>query len=147
MPVEEIAVACTGRLQPEHLLRAFEAGSDLVCVVACAEGNCHHLEGSRRAARRVTYVEGLLGQVGADPRRLMLMHLPGSAQEDMAAGLPGAVPASSGSGASGGADLAANLAAELAARLAIPLHIPVPQAPAADVAATECTPEDPDNED
>jgi len=42
LPVEwpfsahEIEVPCTGKLQPEHLLKAFEAGADLVCVIACA---------------------------------------------------------------------------------------------------------------
>lgn len=83
VPVHEIAVPCTGKLQPEHLLKAFEAGADVVCVLACAEDNCHYLEGSRRANRRVGYVRGLLDELGLGGDRLMLFNLPGSAREDM----------------------------------------------------------------
>jgi F420-non-reducing hydrogenase iron-sulfur subunit len=52
-PVREVLVSCTGRLQPEHVLKAFESGANLVCAVACQEDNCHYLEGSTRCARRV----------------------------------------------------------------------------------------------
>ena len=82
--VHGIQVPCTGKLQPEHLLKAFESGTDLVCVIACDAGNCHYLEGSRRAQRRVEYVRGLLDELGLGGERLMLFHLPGSAKEDLA---------------------------------------------------------------
>ncbi|MGA2501350.1 MAG: hydrogenase iron-sulfur subunit, partial [Tepidisphaeraceae bacterium] len=62
--VDEVIVPCAGRLQPEHLLRIFEAGTDLLCVVACEEDNCHNLEGSCRATRRVRYVQGMLDEIG-----------------------------------------------------------------------------------
>ncbi len=88
--VKEIVVPCMGRLQPEHLLKAFEAGADAVGVVACAEGNCHYVEGSCRAGRRCDYVGDLLEEIGLGRGRLMLFHLPGSAREDMAIGAPGA---------------------------------------------------------
>jgi len=84
--VQEVMVPCTGKLQPEHLLKAFEAGADLVCVIACDEQNCHYVEGSRRAQRRVEFVRGLLDELGLGGDRLLLFHLPGSAKEDMAAG-------------------------------------------------------------
>ena len=84
--VEEVVVPCTGRLQPEHMLKAFEAGATAVCIVGCQEDNCHNTEGSCRAARRVQYVQGLLDQIGLGGARLMLFHLPGSAREDMAVG-------------------------------------------------------------
>lgn len=84
--VKQVVVPCTGRIQPEHLLRAFEAGAEMVCVVACEGDNCHCLEGSCRAARRCEYVGGLLEEIGLGRERLALFHLPGSAREDMAAG-------------------------------------------------------------
>jgi coenzyme F420-reducing hydrogenase delta subunit len=84
--MHEVVVPCTGRLQPEHLLKAFEAGARAVCVIACAGDNCHYLEGSRRAERRVQYVRELLDEVGLSSERLMLFHLPGSAREDMTLG-------------------------------------------------------------
>jgi coenzyme F420-reducing hydrogenase delta subunit len=94
-PVQEVLVPCTGRLQPEHVLKAFESGARLVCAVACREDNCHYAEGSKRCARRVDYLRGVLDEVGLGAERLMLFHLPGTAAEDMAlcAGRP--VPTSS----------------------------------------------------
>lgn len=83
-PVQEVLLPCTGRLQPEHVLKAFESGARLVCAVACRQDNCHHLEGSKRCARRVDYVRGILDEVGLGAERLMLLHLPGTAAEDMA---------------------------------------------------------------
>lgn len=85
-PVEEVLVPCTGRLQPEHVLKAFELGTDLVCAVACQEDNCHHLEGSMRCARRVDYLRTVLDEVGLGGGRLMLFHLPGTAAQDTALG-------------------------------------------------------------
>ena len=79
-----VIVPCTGRLQPEHVLKAFESGSDVVCTVACEEDNCHYLEGSKRCARRVDYLRSILREVGLGGERLMLFHLPGTAAEDMA---------------------------------------------------------------
>jgi coenzyme F420-reducing hydrogenase delta subunit len=89
----EVIVPCTGRLQPEHLLRPFEAGADLVCVIACREDNCHYVEGSCRANRRCTYVNTLLDEIGLGRDRLMLFHLPGSARQEQAG--QGAVPGGS----------------------------------------------------
>jgi len=86
---KEVMVSCTGKLQPENLLKPLEAGSDAVCVIACAEDNCHQLEGSRRVRRRVEYVAGLLDEVSLGADRVMLCHLPGSAREDMSAGATG----------------------------------------------------------
>jgi len=83
--VETVVLPCTGKIQPEHLLKAFEVGVDMVCVVGCEEDNCHCLEGSRRAAHRVRYVRGLLNEAGLGGERLLMFHLPGTAREDMAA--------------------------------------------------------------
>jgi F420-non-reducing hydrogenase iron-sulfur subunit len=82
--VQSIVVPCTGRLQPEHLLKAFESGSSIVSMVACQEDNCHYAEGSRRCALRVELVRSILKEIGLGEGRLMLFHLPGSASEDMA---------------------------------------------------------------
>jgi F420-non-reducing hydrogenase iron-sulfur subunit len=84
--VTEIVVPCAGRLQPEHFLKVFEDGADAIGVICCEEGNCHHLEGNRRCARRLAHVDGLLKQIGLGGERLRIFHLPGSAQEDMALG-------------------------------------------------------------
>ena len=93
-PVQEILVACTGRLQPEHVLKAFESGSDLVAMVACEEDNCHYVEGSKRCARRADYLRSILNAIGLGGERLMLFHLPGTAAEDMALAAGRPAPAS-----------------------------------------------------
>ncbi len=86
VPVREVLVACTGRLQPEHVLKAFETGSDVVCAVGCEEDNCHYLEGSQRCARRVDYLRSILDEIGLGGRRLLFFHLPGTAGQDLALG-------------------------------------------------------------
>lgn len=79
--VHEVALPCTGKLQPEHLLKAFEAGADAVCVIDCAGDNCQYLEGSQRAERRAEYVGKLLDEIGLGSQRLMVFHLSDSAQD------------------------------------------------------------------
>jgi len=84
--IEQVMVPCTGIVQPEHLLKAVEAGADLVCVIGCDPDNCHRFEGCRRAARRVEYVGQLLEDLGLEAGRVMWLSLPGSASQDLAAG-------------------------------------------------------------
>jgi F420-non-reducing hydrogenase iron-sulfur subunit len=91
-PTKQVILPCTGRLQPEHILKAFEAGSSVVSVVACREDNCHHVEGSRRCAHRIDYIRSLLNEIGLGEGRLLFFKLPGSASEDMALGAGKAVP-------------------------------------------------------
>ncbi len=85
-PVKTILIPCAGRIQPEHLLKAFEDGANAVAVVACQEDNCHSVEGCSRCLHRVEYVRGLLGEIGLGADRLMMFHLPGSAKQDMILG-------------------------------------------------------------
>jgi coenzyme F420-reducing hydrogenase delta subunit len=91
--VREVLVPCTGRLQPEHVLKAFETGADLVVTVSCEEDNCLYLEGSQRWALRVDFVRGILDQIGLGGERLLHFHLPGSARQDMALGAGRQAPA------------------------------------------------------
>ncbi len=82
--VQQIILPCTGRLQPEHILRAFESGSRIVSIVGCQDDNCHYAEGSRRCAIRVDYIRSILREIGLGDGRLLLSFLPGSASEDLA---------------------------------------------------------------
>jgi len=77
--VQQILVPCTGRLQPEHVLKAFESGASIVSVVGCREEHCSFLEGSKRCIRRVDFIRSILMEIGLGAERLMLFHLPGSA--------------------------------------------------------------------
>ena len=84
-PVEQVIVPCGGRIQPEHMLKVFEAGADLVTVIACEGENCHYVEGSTRCMRRVEFIRSILEEIGLGENRLLLTYLPGSAAEDMLA--------------------------------------------------------------
>jgi coenzyme F420-reducing hydrogenase delta subunit len=134
-PVREILVPCTGRLQPEHVLKAFESGSEVVSMVACQEDNCHYLEGSKRCARRADYLRSILDEIGLGGERLMLFHLPGTAAQDMAlaAGRPAPAWASEALAAQAAA-IRDQVVEALAALPPNPLH----QAPAAVCADATC---------
>ncbi len=77
--VQQILVPCSGRLQPEHVLKAFESGTSIVSVVGCREEHCTFLEGSKRCDRRVDFIRSILMEIGLGAERLMLFHLPGRA--------------------------------------------------------------------
>jgi coenzyme F420-reducing hydrogenase delta subunit len=88
IPVHEVPLPCTGRLQPEHVLKAFEAGADAVCIITCVGDDCHYLEGSQRTERRVQYVRELLDEIGLGGQRLLLYHLAASGKENATPGRP-----------------------------------------------------------
>ncbi len=73
LPIHDIPVPCSGRLQPEHFLKAFEAGADIVLVLTCSDGDCRYLEGRRRVQQRIDYVRGLLDEVGLGRERLVVL--------------------------------------------------------------------------
>jgi F420-non-reducing hydrogenase iron-sulfur subunit len=79
MPVHEVLVPCTGRLQPEHVLKAFESGADLVLTVSCEQGDCRYLQGSERWSRRADYVRATLDEIGLGGSRLLHFELRGTA--------------------------------------------------------------------
>lgn len=73
--VKIVRLPCTGKLDVQHILNAFEHGADGFYVVACPEGNCHHINGNVSAARRVAYAKGLLDEIGLGGQRLELFHV------------------------------------------------------------------------
>jgi coenzyme F420-reducing hydrogenase delta subunit len=73
-----ILVPCTGRVDIQHLLKAFEMGADAVFVSGCHEGECHYLSGNLYAKRRVARVKKILQDVGLEPERLEMFHVSAS---------------------------------------------------------------------
>ncbi len=67
-----IRVMCSGRIDPEFILEAFERGADGVFVGGCHPGDCHYVSGNLRARRRVEILKKLLKEMGIDPKRLRL---------------------------------------------------------------------------
>jgi coenzyme F420-reducing hydrogenase delta subunit len=66
---------CTGRLEIDFFMKAFEAGADGVLVAGCEEGSCHFKEGNYLAKRRVNTTRQLLQEAGLEPERLRMVNV------------------------------------------------------------------------
>jgi F420-non-reducing hydrogenase iron-sulfur subunit len=73
--VRVLRLPCTGKIEVNYLLAAFERGVDGVFVAGCLEGGCHFLEGNLRARRRVERAKQLLAEIGLEPERLEMFNL------------------------------------------------------------------------
>jgi F420-non-reducing hydrogenase iron-sulfur subunit len=70
-----IRTPCTGKLELEYFMRAFEYGADGVLVAGCEEGSCHFIEGNLMAKRRVNYARELLSESGLERERLRMVNI------------------------------------------------------------------------
>jgi F420-non-reducing hydrogenase iron-sulfur subunit len=73
--VRIVRLPCTGKVEVNHLLAAFERGADGVIVAGCLEGGCHFQEGNLRARRRVERTRQFLEEIGLEPERLEMFNL------------------------------------------------------------------------
>jgi len=63
---------CSGRVDPEFIIDAFEKGADGVFIGGCHPGDCHYVNGNYRTRRRVKMMKKLLEEMGINPKRLRL---------------------------------------------------------------------------
>ncbi len=73
--VRVLRLPCTGKIEVNYLLAAFEKGADAVMVAGCLEGGCHFQEGNLRARRRVERAKEILAEIGLEPQRLEMYNL------------------------------------------------------------------------
>jgi coenzyme F420-reducing hydrogenase delta subunit len=73
--VRIIRTPCTGKLEVEYFMKAFENGADGVFVAGCEEGSCHFVEGNLIAKRRVNYTREILSESGLDKERLRMINI------------------------------------------------------------------------
>ena len=73
--VRIIHTPCTGKIEMEHILDAFEKGIDGILVAGCLEGGCHFLEGNLRARRRTGRIREILDEIGVGAERLKMVNL------------------------------------------------------------------------
>ncbi len=73
--VRIIRTPCTGRLEVEYFMKAFENGADGIIVAGCEEGSCHFKEGNLTAKRRVNYTCNLLAEIGLERERLRMVNI------------------------------------------------------------------------
>jgi len=67
-----IRVLCSGRIEPDFVLRALELGADGVLVAGCHPGDCHYISGNLKAEKRFQLLTKLLDILGLDKRRARL---------------------------------------------------------------------------
>lgn len=73
--VKVVKLPCTGKLDVQLILDAFEQGTDGVMIAGCMEGDCHYMKGNLHAKRRVGYSQDLLRQVGIEPERVRMFNM------------------------------------------------------------------------
>lgn len=65
-----VMMPCTGKIEPDHLLKILAEGVDGIQVVGCPRQQCHRLDGNLRAEKRIERVRRLLHQIGMGTERL-----------------------------------------------------------------------------
>jgi F420-non-reducing hydrogenase iron-sulfur subunit len=63
---------CTGRIDPEFVLKAFQSGADGVLILGCHPGDCHYKEGNFKTLRRYYLLKRVLSQLGIGEERVRL---------------------------------------------------------------------------
>jgi F420-non-reducing hydrogenase iron-sulfur subunit len=67
--VNVIKVMCSGRIDPQFVLKSFEQGADGVIILACHPGDCHYKEGNYRAVQRYRLLLKVLEPFGIAKER------------------------------------------------------------------------------
>jgi F420-non-reducing hydrogenase iron-sulfur subunit len=73
--VRIVRTPCTGRLEVEFFLKAFEKGADGILVAGCLEGGCHFTEGNLLAKGRVGYTRTFLSESGLEEDRIRMINI------------------------------------------------------------------------
>ena len=67
-----IRVNCSGRVDPQFILRALKLNADGVLIAGCHFGDCHYVTGNYQTARRIALLKEYLKEIGLEPERLRL---------------------------------------------------------------------------
>jgi F420-non-reducing hydrogenase iron-sulfur subunit len=68
-----IRVMCSGRVDPQFVLKALREGADGVMIAGCHPGECHYVEGNIKALRRFILLKKMLRQLGIEEERVQLV--------------------------------------------------------------------------
>ncbi len=67
-----IRVMCSGRLDPQFILKAFADGADGVLIGGCHPGDCHYQEGNYKCLRRYHLLKRVVQEMGIEDYRFRL---------------------------------------------------------------------------
>jgi len=73
-----IRVPCSGRVEPEFIVKAFLSGADGVLVAGCHPGDCHYRTGNYYANRRFNLLTRFLEIIGIPKERVRLEWISGA---------------------------------------------------------------------
>jgi F420-non-reducing hydrogenase iron-sulfur subunit len=68
-----IRVMCSGRVDPQFVMKALRTGADGVLIAGCHPGECHYAEGNIKALRRFILLRRMLRQLGVEDERVQLV--------------------------------------------------------------------------
>ncbi|MHB8066949.1 MAG: hydrogenase iron-sulfur subunit [Desulfobaccales bacterium] len=77
-----VKLPCAGKVDPDYLLQAFNAGADGVLVLGCPRDNCKSTHGNVCAEWAVEQAQELLAEAGIEPQRLLFHSLAANAPGD-----------------------------------------------------------------
>ena len=76
--VRVVRVPCSGRVNPQYVLRALQDGCDGVLVCGCHPGDCHYATGNYYAKRRMMIFKRMVEYAGFEPDRFQVRWISGS---------------------------------------------------------------------
>jgi len=70
--VKIVRVMCSGRVDPQLVVKSFQQGADGVMILGCHPGDCHYKEGNYNMLKRYSMLKNMLDQFGIEDDRLLL---------------------------------------------------------------------------
>lgn len=71
--VRLIRLMCSGRIDPQFVLKALAEGADGVLITGCHPGDCHYVEQNYKTMRRYALLRRTLQQMGLEENRVRLV--------------------------------------------------------------------------
>ncbi len=71
--VRFIRLMCSGRVDPQFVLKAFAQGADAVLISGCHPGDCHYITQNYKTLRRFALLKQTLTALGLEDGRLRLV--------------------------------------------------------------------------
>ena len=71
--LRSIRTMCSGRVDPQFIVKALREGADGVLVAGCHPGECHYVNGNIKAMRRFVLLRKMLDQLGVERERVQLL--------------------------------------------------------------------------
>jgi len=70
--ISSIRVNCSGRVDPNLVMKALALGADGVLIAGCHPGDCHYTNGNIKTLRRFKLLQRMLDQFGIERERVRL---------------------------------------------------------------------------